>query len=164
MSMRQLYNRCKDKKNEDNNQTKCELFLKNIKILSIMDKKEMILAMIEHYCEGNKKRFANLLGISPQGLSTWISRQYIDIEKVYSKCDGLSAHWLITGEGPMFDKDVVSSVNDANSTSSVVENKLFKKVVEQAETIGILKERIRQLERDRGQNAQDVNTPIAHVG
>ena len=30
--MRQLYNRCKDKKNEDNYQTKCELFLKNIKI------------------------------------------------------------------------------------------------------------------------------------
>ena len=38
MSMRQLYNRCKDKKNEDNYQTKCELFLKNIKILSIIFK------------------------------------------------------------------------------------------------------------------------------
>ena len=97
-------------------------------------------------------------------MSTWISRQYIDIEKVYSKCDGLSAHWLITGEGAMFDKDIVSSVNDVNATSSVVENKLFKKVVEQAETIGILKERIRQLEMDRGKNAQDVKTPIAHVG
>lgn len=129
-----------------------------------MNKKEMILALIEHYCDGNKKKFAHFLGISPQGLSTWISRQYFDIEKVYNTCDGLSAHWLITGEGPMFANEVTSSENYAGSTSSRINDNLLKKIVEQAETIGALKERICYLERDRGQNAPDVKESIAHVG
>lgn len=66
-----------------------------------MSKKDMILALIEHYSNGNKAQFANLLGISPQGLSTWIKRDTFDIELIFSKCEGLSAHWLLTGEGEM---------------------------------------------------------------
>lgn len=61
----------------------------------------MILALIEHYADGNKARFANILGISPQGLSTWIKRDSFDIELVFSKCEGLSAQWLLTGCGEM---------------------------------------------------------------
>lgn len=62
----------------------------------------MILALIEHYSNGNKAQFANILGITPQGLSTWIKRDSFDIELVFSKCEGISAQWLLTGEGDMF--------------------------------------------------------------
>ncbi len=63
----------------------------------------MILALIEHYSNGNKAQFANLLGISPQGLSTWIKRETFDKELIFSKCEGLSPRWLLTGEGEMFE-------------------------------------------------------------
>lgn len=66
-----------------------------------MNKKDMILALIEHYSNGNKAQFANLLGITPQGLSTWIKRESFDIELIFSKCEGLSANWLLTGKGNM---------------------------------------------------------------
>ena len=61
----------------------------------------MILALIEHYSNGNKAQFASLLGITPQGLSTWIKRESFDIELIFSKCEGISAQWLLTGEGEM---------------------------------------------------------------
>ena len=70
-----------------------------------MGKKEMILALIEHYSNGNKAQFASLLGITPQGLSTWIKRESFDIELIFSKCEGISAQWLLTGNGEMLKDD-----------------------------------------------------------
>ena len=77
-----------------------------------MNKKDMILALIEHYSDGNKAQFANLLGITPQGLSTWIKRETFDIELIYSKCEHISADWLLTGEGNML-KTNTSSADEA---------------------------------------------------
>ena len=68
----------------------------------------MILALIEHYSNGNKAQFANLLGITPQGLSTWIKRESFDIELIFAKCEGLSAQWLLTGEGEMLKPNVLA--------------------------------------------------------
>lgn len=65
----------------------------------------MILALIEHYSNGNKAQFASLLGITPQGLSTWIKRESFDIELIFSKCEGISAQWLLTGNGEMLKDD-----------------------------------------------------------
>lgn len=70
-----------------------------------MGKKDMILALIEHYSNGNKAQFASLLGITPQGLSTWIKRESFDIELIFSKCEDISAQWLLTGEGEMIKGD-----------------------------------------------------------
>ncbi len=70
-----------------------------------MGKKDMILALIEHYSNGNKAQFASLLGITPQGLSTWIKRESFDIELIFSKCEDISAQWLLTGEGEMIKDD-----------------------------------------------------------
>lgn len=66
-----------------------------------MNKEERLLALINHYANGNKTQFASLIGITPQGLSSWISRKTFDIERIYSKCVDVSANWLLTGEGPM---------------------------------------------------------------
>ena len=67
-----------------------------------MTKSDILNALINHYCKGRKSQFAKKLGISAQGLSTWISRNTFDIGLVYSKCENISADWLITGEGEMF--------------------------------------------------------------
>lgn len=66
-----------------------------------MNKEERLLALIKYYANGNKTKFASMIGITPQGLSSWISRKTFDIEKIYAKCVDVSPAWLITGEGPM---------------------------------------------------------------
>lgn len=82
-----------------------------------MNKKDMIIALIEHYSGGNKAKFANLLGITPQGLSTWLKREYFDIELIFSKCEGVSSHWLLTGKGEM----ITSSESSQNKMVKVSE-------------------------------------------
>lgn len=147
----------------------------------------MIIALIEHYSNGNKAQFANLLGITPQGLSTWIKRDTFDIELVFSKCEGLSAEWLLSGEGEMFKTKGVS--HDAHASAipdsppqyigkgtrksthtqektdiSAVDKQLLDALLEKTEEIGRLKARIAELERRRGDNAPDVRNDLAHAG
>lgn len=50
--------------------------------------------------------FAKFLGIKPQTLSSWYSRNMFDIELLYSKCVDINANWLLTGEGSMFKDDI----------------------------------------------------------
>ena len=85
-----------------------------------MNKKDMIIALIEHYSGGNKAKFAKLLGITHQGISTWLKREYFDIELIFSKCEGVSSHWLLTGKGEMI-------------TSSESSQKKMVKVSEQSQ-------------------------------
>ncbi|MCR5714414.1 MAG: S24 family peptidase [Bacteroidales bacterium] len=57
--------------------------------------------LINFFADGNKTKFANILGITPQGLNSWLSRGTYDIELIYSKCERISADWLLTGRGNM---------------------------------------------------------------
>lgn len=66
-----------------------------------MDKSQMVNELIAHYSNGNKSQFASLLGIRPQTINSWISRDTFDTELIYAKCVGVSADWLLTGEGDM---------------------------------------------------------------
>lgn len=59
-----------------------------------MTKKERLEALVNHYSNGNKAQFASRLGISAQGLSTWLSRNTYDTELIYAKCEGISPAWL----------------------------------------------------------------------
>ncbi len=49
--------------------------------------------------------FANFLGIKANTLSNWHSRNSIDYELIISKCVGINGHWLLTGEGEMFQEE-----------------------------------------------------------
>ena len=65
--------------------------------------KSLILKKIEsHYNFKNSAEFASFLGITPQRLSNWKSRNTYDPELLYTKCLGLNPEWLLTGEGAMF--------------------------------------------------------------
>lgn len=66
-----------------------------------MEKKDRILRLIDHYSGGNKSEFARMIGVSPQAVNTWISRNTFDIDIVYAKCVNISPEWLLTGKGAM---------------------------------------------------------------
>ena len=66
-----------------------------------MSKKDRLLDLIGNFSNGNKSEFARVIGVSPQAINTWISRDTFDIETIYSKCVNISPEWLLTGKGPM---------------------------------------------------------------
>ena len=75
-----------------------------------MSKRERLEALIDHYSNGKKSEFARKLGIKPQTINSWMSRDSSDIDLIYSICENLSADWLLTGEGKML---LDESVNKA---------------------------------------------------
>lgn len=70
-----------------------------------MDKKERLQKLIDHYSNGNKTSFATMIGVTPQGLSSWLARDTFDIERIYANCVGVSADWLLTGQGEMINNN-----------------------------------------------------------
>ncbi len=64
-----------------------------------MTKSDILTSLIDYYCEGNKTKFANMIGITPQTLSNWILRNTIDYDIVYNGCKNLSGDFLLSGEG-----------------------------------------------------------------
>ena len=68
-------------------------------------KKEIVLALIEHYDNGNKAQFSKRLGVTAQSISAWITRSSFDAELIFTKCEGVSGDFLLSGEGPILKKD-----------------------------------------------------------
>lgn len=83
-----------------------------------MSKKEILLALIDYYSGGNQTNFAKKIDVKPQTISSWISRDSFDIEKIYSKCVEISANWLLTGEGDMLKSEHVAAAPAAGSAAS----------------------------------------------
>lgn len=69
-----------------------------------MDKNLMLKQLIDHYSGGSNKKFAELLGVKPQTISTWTTRNTFDVDLIYSKCENISAEWLLGGTGDMIKK------------------------------------------------------------
>lgn len=96
---------------EDENEKQPDLFMmdeSNIEYDNLNEadistglKKRQLEALIIKFANGNKKRFASLLGISIQTLTTWTARETFDAELIYQKLPDISAEWLLTGEGQM---------------------------------------------------------------
>ena len=146
-----------------------------------MRKSEQLERIIEHYAGGNKSKMARLLGVSPQAISTWITRDAYDIELIYAKCENINPEWLLTGKGPMLKSDNTSYTLPDNNMSMVAESssdyiqsnpyyimykEKDKKVMILSEEVGVLKERVRQLEADRlndqNQDAEIASTKKLH--
>ena len=80
----------------------------------------MFEQLIGYYEDGNKTRFAKRLGLSPQGISTWLSRGTIDYTLIYAKCENISADWLLSGEGSMLrDSKTPEETSMGHSTEKV---------------------------------------------
>lgn len=76
-----------------------------------MEKKDRLLSLIGHYSGGNKSEFARMIGVSPQAVNTWITRNTFDIDIVYAKCLNLSPDWLLTGKGNMLKEEETKDVS-----------------------------------------------------
>ena len=65
----------------------------------------MIECLVNYFTDGNQRKFAKHLGITPQQLNNWIRRNTYNPELIYQKCTGVSAEWLLSGEGEMMEQD-----------------------------------------------------------
>lgn len=82
--------------------------------MSNKNSKSLILNEIKlHYNFRSNIEFASFLGIAPQTLSSWYSRNSIDYDLVSAKCVDISGDWLITGEGSM-----LKNTNNITATES----------------------------------------------
>lgn len=76
-------------------------------------KKRQLEALIIKFANGNKKRFASLLGISTLTITVWEARETFDAELIYQKLPDISAEWLLTGEGQMLVSERVNKDKNA---------------------------------------------------
>lgn len=80
----------------------------------------MLECLINHYTDGNKAAFARMLTITPQVLSQWLARSSFDNELLFKKCPGISASWLLTGEGEMLAAPAAPHITQTVTSSSHV--------------------------------------------
>ena len=80
----------------------------------------MLECLINHYTDGNKAAFAKMLGINPQLISHWLRRNTFDNELLFAKCKGVSASWLLTGEGEMLEAPSTPTISQTVTASSNV--------------------------------------------
>ena len=95
-----------------------------------MEKKEMLDDLIAHYANGNKSQFAAKLGIKPQALSMWYTRNSFDAELIYTKCENVSGDWLLSGGiGSMFKSEHATSEEHDEIIRLRAENNAFREVI-----------------------------------
>lgn len=70
-----------------------------------MTKKERLEAIIAHYSDGKPSVFAKMIGVAPSTISSWLSRDTIDYDLLFAKCEKLSSDWLLTGKGAMLKEE-----------------------------------------------------------
>lgn len=85
-----------------------------------MDNKTILENLINYYANGNKKRFSEMLGIKPQTLSGWLNRGSMDYVLLFTKLEGISASFLLTGEGEMFEAPSAPTISQTVNASSHV--------------------------------------------
>lgn len=69
-----------------------------------MSNNERVLFIITHYCKGNKAEFARVLGVKPQTVNGWCTRNISSsvYKQILDKYKNISRMWLLTGEGSIF--------------------------------------------------------------
>lgn len=121
----------------------------NIRFIQVLDKLKDE-GRITDYVQVSAELGTNKAGIS----DIKSGRKKLSIETLrrmkFSYPD-INLEWIIMGEGDAFVGTIKASTHEPSET-------LINKIAEQAEEIGILKERIRQMENRLGKDASDANT------
>lgn len=104
----------------------------------------MLECLINYYADGNKAKFSAQIGVKPQTVSAWISRNTFDAEALYANCKDISADWLLNnGEGEMLKSNNSAT---ANGDGSVAANGNNNSIVVAGGDSALLQERIKHLE------------------
>lgn len=108
-----------------------------------MRKAEILDRIIKHYDLKNKTGLASFLGVSPQTVSNWYSRDSIDYDLIFEKCSGIDYNWLVAGDSYGYrdaSRNVaVASDNRATYEVPVVRNRTIP-VIESDEKTGLLED------------------------
>lgn len=107
------------------------------------DKSLILNKLKNHYSFKKDSDFARYLGIKPQTLASWYSRKTFDIDILYSKCNDISADYLLTGKGEM--------LRDGYKTGSIKVdcNDKIDIIAYQKEIISMLKEKLDDCESEK---------------
>lgn len=62
-------------------------------------KQDILNRLKEAYKINTDTELARFLGVSKSTLSNWISRDSMDYDKIFSKCEHININWLLRGEG-----------------------------------------------------------------
>lgn len=108
-----------------------------------MRNSDKIKAIIAQKCEGVKNEFAKRVGIGTTTLSSWLSRETIDFEKIAKAFPDISADWLIRDKGPM----IIDEVN-ANIKPQM---EMMDLIVDQAKQIRELRHEIENYKKSNAQ-------------
>lgn len=112
--------------------------------------KSLILNKIKlHYKFKNDAEFARFLGIKPQTLASWHTRNTFDIDLLYAKCESIDGNWLISGEGEILRNK--ASEKDVNT---------FKNIEENSYVIELQKKYIKTLEDQLHKSKLYPETPV----
>ena len=108
----------------------------------------MLHDLIDHFTGGNKAKFAKLLGVTPQTVSTWLLRGSMDVFKIYAACEYVSPSWLLSGEGPMLCQANNEDADSAKADLRVTQLQMMVDI--QRETIAQKEKRIEELCKELG--------------
>lgn len=84
-----------------------------------IDKSLILNNLKQHYGCKSEADFANFLGIKPQTLSSWHTRNTFDIDLLYAKCVGVDGNYLLTGEGSIEKPNVKDALYNESITKSI---------------------------------------------
>ncbi len=127
--------------------------------------KERFSELIKHYANGNKKAFADKIGVSATVVENVVGKRagnpsFEVVQKIIFAFENLNAVWLIIGEGEMINSAEPASSESSNSIS------LNKRITELEYVVEIQKKLIDELnvkKRDDDiKDAEDVG--VAGVG
>ena len=60
----------------------------------------IVAKLKQYYSFSNDKELADFLGIAPNTLASWKSRNSVDWSLIFAKCEDISLEWLINDTGP----------------------------------------------------------------
>lgn len=104
--------------------------------MSIKVNKSQILNDLKaHYKIKSDAEFARFLGIKPQTLASWHSRNTFDFDLLYAKCVGLDGNFLFTGINLKFDSGESSSLSVGKNKSPDLTKELFERIIEAKDKI-----------------------------
>jgi len=72
--------------------------------------------------------FARMVGVKPQTINTWEDRNSFDTDLLYSKCEGVSGDWLLSGEGEMMKSSRIEYIESDDITKLKKEVERLRKL------------------------------------